>query len=325
MRFRDQDFFAILDYLLGCLCLTLVIFDFEELIGSCFITLTSQTQNPDYQKLKEKMEFYKKNLQEFAEKNTKTVKTNNVDNHNDMTLSDSHYDINPRYNLTPPETHSTLPQNLNFKPYMIPLNWLTQKEANFLGYKKKLNHTTVLQKIRTNEPIIEFTLATISRDKRNCRNNTILRLEGPFLRLRIFLYSIILVSCAQTPLLVALLCLSLEVAFILYVFVTACRFKHLSNWLSIWSRVNISFSIIILNFISLTTLLLTDKQSVRVQSTPIMLQIAGVFIVVFCILLEGLYLVVSLLVALVKVIRKQFCTKKKNKKEEQSRKKKFFF
>ena len=41
MKIGGQGFLGFLDYFLGFLCLILVLFDFKELIGSCFIDVLS--------------------------------------------------------------------------------------------------------------------------------------------------------------------------------------------------------------------------------------------------------------------------------------------
>ena len=142
---------------------------------------------------------------------------------------------------------------------MIPLHWLTPQEAKILGYKKQINQAICIQRIRMNEPLIEFTLSTISNSNSANRNNTLLRLESPLLRIRIAFYSLLLVSCSESPFLVSFICLISEFVFMLYVLITACKYRHLSSCMSIWSRINISLALMALNFIALYTLLFTEK------------------------------------------------------------------
>ena len=134
-KFGGQGFLGLFDYFFALLCLTLVLFDFRELIGSCYINVLSLRQGNDYQTIKSKMDFYKEEFQNFTQSNIKDVDTIATQK------ATAKYNIR-RINSLQSEL-TVHPLKLDFKPYMIPISWLTPKEAKILGYKRQINKDIV--------------------------------------------------------------------------------------------------------------------------------------------------------------------------------------
>ena len=136
-------------------------------------------------------------------------------------------------------------------PIMVPLAWLSPQEAQSMGYKKSINHENAIDRIRFNEPLIDFTISNTRKDRPAYLNSLVIRIENPLLRLRICVYNVLLVSLSHMPIFVAMIVSLSELSFIIYIFYTVCRYRYLNNWFSIASRINVSFAIITLNFIAL--------------------------------------------------------------------------
>ena len=194
---------------------------------------------------------------------------------------------------------------------MVPLTWLSPEEAEYLGYKKSINHQNAIDRIRFNEPLINFTISNTRKDRPAYFNSLMIRIENPVLRLRICLYNVLLVCLSHMPIFVALIVSVSELSFIGYIFYTVCKYKYLENWFSIASRINVSFAILAINFIALIIGFTQSREISGFKDVSPILQYFGVAVIVFCVVFEAIFLITMIVVKVSRAIIGKFCTKKK--------------
>ena len=66
MRLQDENRAALFDYLLGIICLILVVVDFGELIDSCLVPTSIRESGSEIELLREKFEKFELALQKEA-------------------------------------------------------------------------------------------------------------------------------------------------------------------------------------------------------------------------------------------------------------------
>ena len=187
-------------------------------------------------------------------------------------------------------------------PTMIPKSWFTPEEAKTLGYSEGINYENAISKIEWNQPFIAFSISNVKKTKYDFQNFLSIRLDAPFMRLRMILYNVILASCSTIPVLAASLCFFVEFSYFIFVIYTVCRYWYQKNWLVILSRINVSISIVLINLIACYVALTQDRSPKGVKEVNFYLQIIVVFLVVVCIVFELLLLVITGLTAICALI-----------------------
>ena len=223
--------YHIFEKLVGLFCFFFVVIDFIDLFFCTTILPPPSMTEYESKKEPKRLEEAKKKLQKIASEFKKNESNLNIlqDNTNTTTIEESHKDLPP----------------------MVPLAWLSPQEAQFLGYKKSINHENAINRIRFNEPLINFTISTTRKDKPSYFSSLVIRVENPLIRFKIAFYNVLLVSLSHMPIFVALIILTLESSFILYTMYTVCRYRYLENWFTIASRINTSVVILALNFVAI--------------------------------------------------------------------------
>ena len=98
-----------------------------------------------------------------------------------------------------------------------------------------------------------------------------LRLEGFILRVRIVVYTTLIVSLTAFPLLCSLLIFGLESTHISLYLYYAFKYRYAKNWLLIISKVNVGISILTITLVAIfLSLSKSDPSSFQNQVPPIL-------------------------------------------------------
>ena len=144
-------------------------------------------------------------------------------------------------------------------PSQVPQEWMTKSEAEKLGYRLRLFGKKALKIIDTNQSMFNFSTSNISNEL--FYNLLGLRLEGFILRIRITLYTILIVVLTPFPLACLLLIFILELTHLAMTAYYVLRYRYVKNWFITASKINIGVSILAVTFLGLTILLLTENPS----------------------------------------------------------------
>ena len=199
---------------------------------------------------------------------------------------------------------------------MIPKSWFSPEDAKILGYTEGINYENAISKIEWNQPFIAFSISNVKKSKYDFQNFLSIRLDAPFMRLRIIMYNVILASCPTIPVLAASLCLFVEFFYFIFVIFTVCRYWYQKNWLIVLSRINVSIAIVLINLIAVYIALTQDRSPNGIKVVNFYMQILVVFLVVMCIVFELLMMILTGIVVLCGLVwsKIQECRKKKTKK-----------
>ena len=143
---------------------------------------------------------------------------------------------------------------------MVPLHWLSEEQAEYLGYQKVPNHDLNYRKIYWNQELISFSLANISKKQNLVKNVVAVRLESSFLRMRLAIFKIFLVAFSSFPTMAAISCMCTELGYLAYVIAIALKYRYFKTIVIAISRINISITIVVLTSIASYLSLVQDKK-----------------------------------------------------------------
>ena len=181
-----QNYFILVDKIVAITCFILVLIDFYTLL-STIVSFKDGIENEYIQQRKKFINEEKERIQDM-------VKPNNPD----VSMNESVLQLNQlekikekNLSFSKKQKDKKVVENL---PLMIPLFWLSDKQAKKLGYTKEYNYSRAIHTIDNNKPFIDFAISNISSNFPNLQNKLSIKLLGPFLRLRIALFAILLTS-----------------------------------------------------------------------------------------------------------------------------------
>ena len=134
-------------------------------------------------------------------------------------------------------------------PIKFELDQLTPKEAKILNYRMVKDLKKTFGYLNTNESMFNFSTSNIS-SVYLC-NLIGLRLEGFILRVRIIVYTTLIVSLTSFPLVCAITIFILEVLHVLSYLYYTIRYKYAKNWLFLISKINIGISILAITTVAI--------------------------------------------------------------------------
>ena len=149
-----------------------------------------------------------------------------------------------------PGSHNISRAILRDLPVRVPEDQLTPQEAKILKYEKKMDLKKTFKFIDTNESMFNFSTSNIGYPYLS--NIWGLRLEGFILRVRIIIYTTLIVSLTSFPLFCSLLIFSLEISHISLFIYYALKYKYSKNWLLLASKINIGISIIAITLVGIS-------------------------------------------------------------------------
>ena len=162
-----------------------------------------------------------------------------------------------------------------------------------MNFKRVMDPKESIELLGQDEPSIMFSISSVQKHKPALLNNSTIRLEAPLQRLRVVFYHVLIVSMSHLPLSCAVLILASEAAFILYVIFVTWKYRYMENYLLLVSRINSSVAILIITFIACYICIAQGGRGQYLM--PATLQFIGVGSLVFCMLLETIFLVVIVL------------------------------
>ena len=163
-----------------------------------------------------------------------------------------------------------------------------------------------------------FNFSTSNIGKEALSNILILRMEGLILRVRIVIYTTLIVSLTSFPFICSLTIFLLELAHILTYTYYAIRYKYAMNWFLMVSKINLGLSILSLSG-SATIINIQYRNAMSYQNhiSPV-IQYTCIFLLIFSLAVEVLVLVLTVILKIGSMVKKRF-TKKKEKKVEKKK------
>ena len=223
MKNDPDSLFFKFDKIVALLCLVLTVFDFIDVLRTVFNYSSKEKQNSKFLEFRDKLD------KAIASPGTSKIDLNS-----------------PQNNL-----HNNKDKNGENLPRMLPLNFLSEKEAKLLKYKISYHPYLAHRRLLSNKPILLFATSTIQEQKIDTFSNTLsILLEGPIFRIHLSIFSLLLVSMSHLSTPVSLLCLTYELGFLIYFLYPIVRYSYHKSWLLIASKINMSLLIILITAFS---------------------------------------------------------------------------
>ena len=152
-----------------------------------------------------------------------------------------------------------------------------------------------------------FQFSTSNIGYSSLENNLVLRLEGFLLRVRIVVYTILIVTLTAFPLLCSLAIFFLETSYVLVYIFYSIKYKYAKNWLLLASKINVGLTVIAVSGIAIY---LNVKTSDSTDLTNIVsTKLQHIFMVIFagCFIIEAAIIFISITKAVISALLYYCC------------------
>ena len=313
MKINIDNKLLTLDYGLAALCTILYTIDFFDLFLTTVMFSTSYKSKEDFENEVKSLEENKNNTEKRIIRaynyihRDQSIVENSVAGLN-KSLSPGIQKVKKLYFLI-----FQTPKKKEELPTMVPIAWIEPQIAEALNFKKQINYPLAISRIEWNQPFISFSLANINKKKPEYKNMMSIRLDGPFFRLRIAIFNILLIGLYEHPILGALLCLLTELGYLTFVLIAVFRYFYLQNWMIIASRINSSASIIFITFLAFILSLGQAGDDLNKVAVSNIVQYLGVVIILGCMLIETAILIIINFIKVISFVKGKFQKKKQVK------------